>query len=174
MRRVGFAVALVLAMSSVAAAQRSTTDLIVTTDWLAQHLNDPTVVVLHVVRDSNDYGSGHIPGAREILYSEFTAGRGANANSGLPTADELKKVFERLGVSDESHVVIYTGAGLAPEASRAFLTLDYLGHENVSLLSGGLARWRAEGRAVTTERPRVTPGKITPKSKGIAVDAECS
>jgi len=145
--------------------------MIVSTEWLAQHLNDPMVVVLHVVHDTTDYGSGHIPGAREIQYAEFTAARDSNSTE-LPAPDDLKKVFERLGVSDESHVVIYTGgAGMAPMASRAFLTLDYLGLQNVSLLNGGLARWRAEGRPVSTERPRITPGRLSPKTKGVTVDA---
>src|ERR1051325_2222501 len=174
MRRAGtslLALSLVAAVSSAAIAQRPSNSMIVSTEWLAQHLNDPTVVVLHVVHDTTDYRTGHIPGAREILYSDFTTVRDSNSTE-LPAPEELKKVFERLGVSDESHVVIYTGGmGMAPMASRAFLTLDYIGLPNVSLLRGGMARWRAEGRPVSMERPKVTPGRITPKSKGVTVDA---
>lgn len=152
-------------------AQAPGNSMIVTTDWLSRNLSDGSVVVLHVVHDANDYSMGHIPGAREISYSDFTIARDGIGTE-LPPVERLQQVFEKLGVSDHSHVVIYAaGTGMAPMASRAFLSLDYLGHQNVSLLHGGLARWRAEGRPVSTEAPRITPGKLTPKPRTITVDA---
>jgi thiosulfate/3-mercaptopyruvate sulfurtransferase len=60
---------------------------------------------------------------------------------------------------------------MAPMASRAFLTLDYLGHPRVSLLDGGLAKWRAEGRPVSTDDARIVAGRLTPKPRTITVDA---
>lgn len=145
--------------------------MLVSTDWLAQHLKDRTTVVLQVVHDSTDFRSGHIPGAREIQYSSFTTTRDS-VGTELPPVDQVRQVFEKLGVSDDSHVVIYVGGtGMAPMASRLFLTLDYLGHPKISLLNGGLARWRAEGRPVTTDETRVTAGHLTPKPRTVTVDA---
>lgn len=166
--RIRIALAALTAGLQLSAQDRPT---IVTTDWLAQHLNDPNVVVLHMVRDSTDYFKGHIPGARELQYASIITTRDS-IGAELPPADQLRQVFERLGVSDNSHVVIYAGmTGMAPTASRAFLSLDYLGHRNVSLLSGGIVRWRAEKRPVSTDVPTPTPGHLTARPRDVVVDA---
>lgn len=154
-----------------AGAQTPANSMIVSTDWLAKHLTDRATVVLQVVHDSTDFRSGHIPGAREIQYSSFTTTRDS-VGTELPSVEQLRQVFEKLGVSDDSHVVIYVGGtGMAPMASRAFLTLDYLGHTKVSLLNGGLATWRAEGRPLSTEETHITAGHLTPRPRTVTVDA---
>jgi thiosulfate/3-mercaptopyruvate sulfurtransferase len=163
--------ALTLSAFAAAAAQSPDSSLLVSTDWLARHVNDRTIVVLQVVHDSTDFRMGHIPGAREVDYASFTTTRDSIGTE-LPSIAELQLVFERLGVSDDSHVIIYTGmTGMAPMASRAFLTLDYLGLRRVSLLNGGLARWRSEGRPVSTETSRVSTGHLTPRPRAVVVDA---
>jgi thiosulfate/3-mercaptopyruvate sulfurtransferase len=166
---------LILGVSLLAlASARSQTpahSMIVSTDWLARHLDDRSTVVLQVVHDSADFRAGHIPGARAIQYSSFTTTRDS-VGTELPSVERLQQVFEGLGVSDDSHVVIYVaGMGMAPMASRAFLTLDYLGHARVSLLDGGLAKWRAEGRPVSTDDARIVAGRLTPRPRTITVDA---
>src|SRR6185503_9119513 len=124
-------------------AQTPANPTIVSTAWLADHLTDRNLVVLQVVHDSTDFGVGHIPGARELRYEWFTTSRDG-VGTELPAPADLQRLFERLGVSNDSHVILYTGmTGMAPMASRAFLTLDYLGVGGVSLLNGALARWRA-------------------------------
>jgi len=166
--RIGIALAALAAGLQLGAQDRPT---IVTTDWLAQYLNDSNVVVLHMVRDSTDYRMGHIPGAREVQYSSIITTRDS-IGAELPPADELRRVFERLGVSDNSHVVIYSGmTGTAPAASRAFLSLDYLGHRKVSLLSGGIVRWKAEKRPVSTDAVTPTPGHMSSPPRDVVVDA---
>ena len=158
--------------ASLARAQTPSNQLLVSTDWLAEHLKDRSVVVLHVAHDSMDFASGHIPGARELQYSAFTTMRDSIGTE-LPSPADLQRTFEQLGVSDNTHVVIYaSGLGMAPMASRAFLSLDYLGHKRVSLLDGGLARWRAENRPVSTDPPSILPGHITPKPRRDAGDAK--
>jgi thiosulfate/3-mercaptopyruvate sulfurtransferase len=144
---------------------------IVSADWLAQRLNDPGVVVLHMAHDDNDYRSAHIPGAREMRYSWITTMRDSIGTE-FPAADSLRAVFERLGVSDNSHVVIYnSGNGMAPMASRVFLSLDYLGHNNISLLDGGFAKWRAANRPVSSDVVTPTRGKMTTPLRNVVVDA---
>jgi thiosulfate/3-mercaptopyruvate sulfurtransferase len=160
-----------LCLSASLAAQSSSTPLLVSTEWLARRLNDPSVVVLHIAHDSMDFRMGHVPGAREVQYGWFTTARDSNGTE-LPSPEDLQRTFEKLGVSDNSHVVIYAaGMGMAPMASRAFLSLDYIGFPRISLLDGGLARWRAENRALETERVAVAPGHLTPKPRPVAVDA---
>lgn len=164
------ALALVVS-SSASLAQKASNPTLVSTDWLARHLDDPSVVVLHIAHDTMDFRAGHIPGAREVQYAWFTTVRDS-VGTELPDPPRLQEVFERLGVSDDSHVVIYaSGMGMAPMASRAFLSLDYIGHPNVSLLNGGLARWRAENRPLATDQPRITPGHLTVRTRPVSVDA---
>jgi thiosulfate/3-mercaptopyruvate sulfurtransferase len=156
---------------ATAGAQAPAHSMLVSTDWLARRLNDPSVVVLQVIHDDAEYRGGHIPGARAISYMDVTIEHDGISTE-LPPVEQLVKTFEKLGISDNSHVVVYVGgAGMAPMASRVFLTLDYLGHEKVSLLNGGLAKWRAEGRAVSVEDPRVAPGRLTPQPQRVTVDA---
>ena len=69
----------------------------------------------------------------------------------MPSVDSLRDSFERAGVSDRSHVVVYYSSQ-APSAARAVMALDYLGHDRVSFLDGGLPKWRAEGRPIETDR----------------------
>ena len=145
---------------------------IVTTEWLAGHLNDSKVVVLQVIRDTTTFAAGHIPGAREVQYTWITMARDSIGTE-LPPPDSLRRVFERAGVSDDSHVVLYaSGLGFAPVASRAFLSLDFLGVRRVSMLSGGMARWRAEGRVVETGTQSVTQGRITTGPNDVVVNAD--
>ena len=136
-------------------------DMLVSTGWLASHLGDRNIVVLHVARDRAHYDGGHIPGARFVAWNEITATRAGVPNE-LPPVAELQKVFERLGVGDKGRVVLY-GDNSGLSAARAYFTLDYLGHgERASLLDGGLERWRAERRQVSTAAATASPRPFTP------------
>jgi len=147
--------------ASGAPAVRS--DMLVSTAWLEQHLKDPNVVILQVSRDHTAYDAGHIPGARFLALSDIVVTRDGLLNE-LPPAAALKSVFERLGVSDESRVILYGDASVLP-ATRAYFTLDYLGHQATALLDGGLHKWTAESRALAKETPEVKQGRLTPRPK---------
>ncbi len=134
-------------------------EMVVSAQWLADHLNDPKVVVLHVADKRSDYARGHIAGARYLSTDDFIEGDVAE----LPSVEKLKAVFEKLGVSDDTRVVIYTTAWY-PNAGRAYYTLDYIGHgDKTSLLDGGIEHWSLEKRPISTETPAVKPGKLTPQ-----------
>ncbi len=149
--------------------QGPTAPLVVTSEWLAEHLNDPAVVVIHV-GDADDYAAGHIPGARMLPYNRFSVRRGT-VTTELPGVDSLRTLFEALGISDASHVVAYAEHG--PMATRLLFTLAYLGHPRYSLLDGGLVKWRAERRSVSTAAPVITPGKLSPRTpREVVADAD--
>ena len=148
-------------VATAAPAVRS--DMLVSTAWLAQHLNDQKIVILHVSRDRTAYDAGHIPGARFLGLSDFVVTRDGILNE-LPPAAALKAVFERAGVSDDSRVILYGDTSVLP-ATRAYFTLDYLGHSAAALLDGGLPRWTAESRPVTKETPEVKQGRLTPRPR---------
>ena len=143
-------------------------EMIVSTVWLAAHLNDPKVVILHVARARAHYDEGHIPGARFAGWDEITATRDGVPNELAPVAD-LQKLFARLGVGDDARIVLY-GDSSGLSAARAYFTLDYLGHgERAALLDGGLEKWRAERRAVSTDlvEPKMAP--FTPRVRASAI-----
>ncbi len=152
---------LLLPVSASAAVQA---DMLISTAWLAEHVNEPGIVLLHVAANRAGYDAGHIPGARFVAQSELVVTRDGVPNE-LPAASDLQALFERLGVSDSSRIVIYTEGSMIP-AARAYFTLDYLGHgDHAALLDGGLDRWKRENRPLATEAPSVTAGKLTPKLK---------
>jgi thiosulfate/3-mercaptopyruvate sulfurtransferase len=126
--------------------------LLVQTGWLAAHLNDSNVVVLHVAPNRTSYDAGHISGARFLPLSDVAVTRNGIPNQ-LPTVDAMKIAFERVGVGDKSRVVIYGDmSGLF--AARAYFALDYLGHgTHAALLDGGLEKWKAEHRNLSTAVP---------------------
>jgi len=155
------ALALFSMVASAAPAVRS--DMLVSTAWLAQHLNDPNIVILEVSRDRVAYDAGHIPGARFLALSDIVVTRDGLLNE-LPPASALKSVFERLGVSDESRVILYGDASVLP-ATRAYFTLDYLGHQATALLDGGLHKWTTESRSLAKETPEVKQGRLTPRPR---------
>lgn len=136
--------------------------MVVTTDWLADHLRDPKVVVLHIARSRADYDAGHIPGARFVSLGDIAVVRDGVPNE-LPPLADLKKVFESAGVGDDSRVILY-GEHQGLLAARAYFTLDYLGHgDSAALLDGGIEKWRSEERPITTDVPEIKPASFTPK-----------
>jgi len=143
-----------------AAAASTRTDMLVSSDWLAARLADPNIVILHVSANRKAYDAGHIPGARFVAQPDIAITRDGIPNE-LPDTETLVKVFEAAGVSDNQRVIVYSDASVLP-ATRTYFTLDYLGHgDKTALLDGGLAKWRGEGRTLTTEVPAVAPGHFT-------------
>ena len=133
-------------------------EMLVSAQWLGEHLNDPKVVVLHVADKRSEYDAGHIPGARLVMLDDFIAGEEAE----LPSPEKLQDTFEKLGVSNDSRVVLYTTAWY-PMAGRAYYTLDYLGHgDHTALLDGGIDEWRLEKRPLEKEAPKFARASFTP------------
>lgn len=162
MRRMLFAIALLLcAVTSLAQTKPAHPDMLVSTEWLAAHLKDPNLVILEFPKDKDDFAAGHIPGSRAIWGEQIYAERNGVQSELLPV-EQLVKTFEALGVSNDSHVVIYT-TDWPPMAPRVYFTLDYLGlGDHASLLDGGLDKWKAEKREISKTETQVKPGKITP------------
>lgn len=146
--------------------------LIVSTEWLAKHLNDDTLVLLQV-GDKNEYLAGHIPGAQFIQVADISIPRGQGLTLELPAVAQLQAAFEKLGVNNKSRVVVYFGKDWVTPTARVFMTLDYLGlGKRTSILDGGLPAWRAEGRPVTAEVREPKRGHFTPRpNTKLVVDA---
>jgi thiosulfate/3-mercaptopyruvate sulfurtransferase len=169
------ALILVLTFGSVVSAaddNRVQSSLIVSTEWVAKHLNDDGLVLLQV-GDKDEYLAAHIPGAQLVTLADISTPRGQGLVLELPAVDQLKATFEKLGVADKSRIVVYFGKDWVTPTARVFMTLDYLGlGDRTSILDGGLPAWRAEKRPVTAELREPKRGTFTPKpNPKLVVDA---
>jgi thiosulfate/3-mercaptopyruvate sulfurtransferase len=146
--------------------------LIVSTEWVGKHLSDDSLVLLQV-GEKDEYLAAHIAGAQFIQLADISTPRGQGLVLELPSVDQLKATFEKLGVTDKSRVVVYFGKDWVTPTARVFMTLDYLGLGNrTSILDGGLPAWRAEGRPVTAELREPKRGSFTPRpNPKLVVDA---
>ena len=147
--------ALLVASPAAAQTRPAGPPLLVSTAWLADHLRDRNVVVLHTSQAAA--ARQHIPGAQHVPHDLLMT---MGATHDLAGASDLVTTLERVGVSNSSHVVIY-GEPLA--SGWLFFALDYLGHERTSLLDGGLDKWRAEGRPVSAVGAPPPAGRLQPQ-----------
>src|ERR1035441_4507823 len=136
--------------------------MIVSTAWLAEHGKDSGLVILSVGQ-KQDYDAGHIPGALFLDYTDIRtmAPAGQEPNVELPPMAQLKDVFEKLGVNNDSHIILYVAKDQLTLTTRAFLPLDAMGFgARASILDGGFPLWQKEGRAITKDVRPVTRGKL--------------
>jgi thiosulfate/3-mercaptopyruvate sulfurtransferase len=169
---VAFAIT-VTAAQTADSAPRLRQEMLVSTDWLAAHLHDPDLVLLSVGGTPDFYNKGHIPGARQLRLAEIAVTRDGIPNE-LPPDAELQRAFEVAGVSNNSRVVLY-GDRFNLLAARAYFTLDYLGlAEHAALLDGGIEKWKAEKKPVSTETEPVRRStlKIAPRREVLISTAQ--
>src|SRR5258708_3416830 len=146
----------IVAATSALALAASRPEMLVSTGWLETNLANPKLVIPHVSGSRPAYEAGHIPGARFVAQSDLVVTRDGVPNE-LPATADLKRLLEAAGVSDDSRVILYSDSSVLP-ATRAYFTLDYLGHgDQAALLDGGLEKWRSEGRMLVP-----TTGKDAP------------
>jgi thiosulfate/3-mercaptopyruvate sulfurtransferase len=137
-------------------------EMLVSTSWLAEHLTDKNLTVLHISRERKSYDEGHAPGARFIALGDILAARDGVPNE-LPAVERLQKVIADLGIGNEGRIVIY-GDNNGLSAARLYYTLDYLGHgDRAALLDGGLEKWKAERRPIETQPAKYTAATFTPR-----------
>jgi thiosulfate/3-mercaptopyruvate sulfurtransferase len=146
------------------AADDAARSLIVSPAWLAAHLDDPDLVLLHV-GDADAYRAKHIKGARHVALSDLSIVMQPDGGLHLEMlpADDLRHHFEALGISNSSRIVVYFGQDWVSPATRVVFTLDAagLGPQTV-LLDGGMPAWVRDGHAVTDAAPPVRTGKLAP------------
>src|SRR5437773_555513 len=141
--------------------------VLVTTDWLADHLNDESVAVAEADENPDLYDEGHIRGSVKLHWQDDLQD---------PVERDLvdKPTFERLmgerGISDDTTVVLY-GDRNNWFAAYAYWYLKIYGHEDVRLLDGGRQKWADEGRELTTDVPAVTgvSYRASPRDESIRV-----
>ena len=147
--------------------------VVVSTAWLAAHIDDSNLIIFHVGSSRRDYARGHIPGAR-LLWSSSLSTTTEDLTLELPPEEQADSVLRNLGVSDGARIVLYFSNGNVTQTTRIFLTLEYLGLSGkVSVLDGGLDAWKAEGRTLTAEMRKHPLGSYVPRlHPEVVVDAD--
>jgi len=136
-------------MPEIAERGYANPSVLVSTDWVAQHLNDPSIRIVESNEDQLLYPSGHIPGAVQVDWA-------ADLNDQL-RRDYLDKAgFERLasknGISRDTTVVFY-GDKNNWWATYAYWVFQLFGHTNAKVMDGGRLKWEKEGRELTRDVP---------------------
>lgn len=128
--------------------------MLVPTTWLADHLRDPDLVVLHVGNKAQ-YDSGHVAGSRLVSLDDIALPpQPGGLTLQMASVEQLTAWAVRNGISDRSRVIVVPHDGALQSATRVFLTLAYLGAmDRTSLLDGSFQAWKREQRAVTTAPP---------------------
>jgi len=154
---------------------------LVSTEWLARHLGDPLLRVADVRwsllergKGRNAYLQGHIPGAVYMdVDGDLASPRGQGpGRHPLPRPELFAASMSRAGIGAETHVIAHD-FGDGSTAARLWWLLRYFGHERVSLLDGGFARWAAEDRPVESSIPTYPPSEFAPQPRpGLLVDAD--
>lgn len=142
-------------------------EVLVETQWVADHLHDPGMRLVEVDVDTTAYDSGHIPGAVGWNWQRDTQD---TLRRNVPGPEALQALLRRSGIGPETTVVLY-GDNNNWFAAYAFWLLRYYGHERACLVDGGRVKWIAEGRPLTTEVPRYPPTEYTVRAAHTALRA---
>ncbi|NVK18183.1 MAG: 3-mercaptopyruvate sulfurtransferase [Methylocystaceae bacterium] len=142
---------------------------LVSTDWLAEHMNAPDVHIVDATYFLPVEGKGaydafkqaHIPGAQFFDVDEI-ADKSSTLPHMVPSPEEFAQAVEELGLGDGCRIVVYDARNGGCAAARVWWTFRLFGHEDVAVLDGGLGKWMAEGRPTEdgpAEKPQ--PRKLT-------------
>ncbi len=161
-----------------AAPAAGSMDLVVSTEWLAQHLADADLVVLDCtvlfattpegemrrVSGSAAYAEGHLPGAGFADLIDDLSDTASPLSFAVPAAEALCAAFGRLGIGDDSRVVLYDST-IAAWAARVWWMLRAVGFDQAAVLDGGLRAWVAEGRELSTAAYEPQVRVLTPRKR---------
>src|SRR5215208_7567596 len=128
-------------------------DVLVTTEWLAEHLDDPSLVVAEVDEDPDLYDDGHIPGAVKLHWRDDLQDP---VERDLVDKETFERVLGERGIGNDTTVVLY-GDKNNWFAAYAYWYLKIYGHRDVRILDGGRQKWIDEGRELSSDVPERSP-----------------
>ena len=156
-------------------------DAIVSTDWLADRLDDPelriyeSTVFLHHVEEGPDapyrvesgrarYEAAHIPGAGFLDIANDLSDPDAPTHFMMPSATRFAEVVGRAGLGDDARVIVYS-RGNKQWSTRLWWMLRAMGFDNAAVLNGGWEKWTAEGRPTSGAPPAYPSATFTPRPR---------
>jgi thiosulfate/3-mercaptopyruvate sulfurtransferase len=128
-------------------------DVLVTTDWVADHLNDPQVRLVESNEDVLLYNTGHIPGAIKI---DWTTDLNDPVTRDYIDRERFEQLLASKGIGNDTTVVFYGDKGNW-WATYALWVFKLFGHKDARIMNGGRAKWVAEGRELTRDVPDYAP-----------------
>nr|WP_253720259.1 sulfurtransferase [Brevibacterium renqingii] len=125
----------------------------VSTEWVAEHAGDPGLVIVESDEDVLLYETGHIPGAVKV---DWHTELNDTVTRDYVDGEGFAALMSAKGISRDDTIVVY-GDKSNWWAAYALWVFTLFGHEDVRLMDGGRAKWQAEGREMTTEKPKPAP-----------------
>jgi thiosulfate/3-mercaptopyruvate sulfurtransferase len=141
--------------------------VLVTTDWVAEHLNDPNIVVAEVDENPDLYEEGHIPGAVKLHWREDLQDP---VERDLVEKEEFERLMGSLGISNGTTLVLY-GDKNNWFAAYAYWYLKIYGHGDVRIVDGGRQKWIDESRELTTEVPQTAASTYSAQDRDESIRA---
>lgn len=156
---------------------------LVSTEWLEEHLLEPSVRVVDIrgyvktvdagtgdgqqkstyVGARDEYDTAHIPGAVFVDWTADITDPDDPVPAQIASPERFAAAMEAIGIGDESDVVVVDHTG-GHFATRLWWALNYYGHDAVAILDGGMAKWTREGIPVTDEAPSIPREHFTPNA----------
>jgi thiosulfate/3-mercaptopyruvate sulfurtransferase len=141
--------------------------VLVTTDWLAEHLDDTNVVVAEVDENPDLYDEGHIRGAVKLHWRDDLQDP---VERDLVEKDEFEGLMASRGIANDSSLILY-GDKNNWFAAYAYWYLKIYGHGDVRILDGGRQKWIDEGRELTTDLPEVPNASYSAQERDESIRA---
>ena len=145
----------------------SAPEVLVSTDWVAQHRSEPNIRVVEVDVDTAAYDQGHVPGS--IGWNWTTELCDTLVRDIVPKG-KLERLLGASGVTPNTTIVLY-GDNNNWFAAWAFWQLKVYGHKDVRIMDGGRKKWLAENRELDTARPAITATSYSAKDADVSIRA---
>jgi thiosulfate/3-mercaptopyruvate sulfurtransferase len=142
-------------------------EVLVSTEWVAQHGSDPTVRLVEVDVDTKAYNEGHIPGAIGWAWNTQLCD---TVRRDILSQQQFEALMAVSGVTPDTTLVIY-GDNNNWFAAWAFWQAKIYGHRDVRLINGGRKKWLVEGRDVSVEAPHITPAQYRAQAADLSLRA---
>lgn len=142
-------------MSDISSRGYSNPDKLVSTDWVAEHLNDDNVRIIESNEDPLLYPSGHIPGAVEV---DWVKDLNDPLRRDYLDKDGFEALASRIGITPDTTVIFY-GDKSNWWATYALWVFELFGHTNAKIMDGGRLKWTNEGRDITRDKPTIAATK---------------
>jgi thiosulfate/3-mercaptopyruvate sulfurtransferase len=135
--------------------------VLVTTEWVAEHLNDASVVIAEVDENTDLYEEGHIAGAVKLHWQDDLQDP---VERDVIEKDAFEQLMGSRGIANDTTVVVY-GDKNNWFAAYAYWYLKIYGHQDVRILDGGRQKWIDEGRELTTDAPSISQASYTAQNR---------
>jgi thiosulfate/3-mercaptopyruvate sulfurtransferase len=157
-------------------------DPLVSTDWLAERLDDPNLRVVDIrgyvkktdlgggrqraeyLAAREEYDEAHIPGAVYVDWTRDITDPDDPVPAQIAPPERFAALMASVGIGDDTRVVVYDHAG-GQFATRLWWALTYYGHDRTHVLDGGWNRWVGDGRATSARVPEPEPASFTPRPR---------